>query len=412
VTQNNELFRSEAIDGFKDRKVGSAIWSPTRSPLPSALLVTSGVVLALTLLAKSSYSEKYTVTGRLLYDGGLTVVSAGMLGTVTSLHVSEGSLVRSGQKLFEVSNERYSAGGKVGEKTEAVLNREISRRKLDAERVFLTASLEAAKLSQEMLLAQGDIRSVERQIGIEADRVTLNSEWLTKLQALEIEGFISKGYTRTAQLELYQSKARIEELKRTLASLKNRVKQNSISSKAIDVSRDDRQSQILSDLARLNSDSISLQSARSAEIVAPQDGQIAALYVRTGEEVKSETVALSLAPKSARLMAFASSSSKQLGLIEPGMKVSIRLTAFPFERFGQGSGIVEKIQLISPQTKPPNETDNLDFRIVIRLDGLPNGVTYQMLKIGTEFEADVIARQRSIYSWLFDPIKGSVARHR
>ena len=131
-----------------------------------------------------------------------------------------------------------------------------------------------------------------------------------------------------------------------------------------------------------------------------------------------------LIPEGEQLDAQLFATTQQMGFVEAGQRVRLRYAAYPYQKFGMGSGVVMTIEQspYAPQELPSQVVATLGagavsgsepvYRIVVRLDaqtidayGRP-----QALKPGMVFVADVIQDRRKLYEWLLEPIYGLSGR--
>ena len=115
-----------------------------------------------------------------------------------------------------------------------------------------------------------------------------------------------------------------------------------------------------SELAKLESDQAEL-AQRRAEIegrrrytlVAPVSGRIASLNVRKGYAVDSQRPIMAIVPEGAVLEAELFVPTSASAFVKAGQEVRLLYDAFPYQRFGSGSG---RITRISQSSIAPSDT--------------------------------------------------------
>jgi membrane fusion protein len=155
------------------------------------------------------------------------------------------------------------------------------------------------------------------------------------------------------------------------------------------------------------------ESRRKIVISAPYEGVVTALQAEKGSSAQPNVPLLSVVPAGSDLQASLYGSSRAIGFVKPGQKVSIRYQAFPYQKFGAYAGTVASVSksAINPAELPQQlaglyaPAESL-FRINIRLDR-QTATTYgepAPLQAGMQLEADVITDSRRLIEWMFEPL--------
>jgi HlyD family secretion protein len=121
--------------------------------------------------------------------------------------------------------------------------------------------------------------------------------------------------------------------------------------------------------------------------------------VQPGEEL------LSIVPEGEELILEAKVLNQDIGFVRPGMRVKIKLATFPYQEFGMVEGTISKI---SPNAvNEPNV--GLVFPVQVRLRQQAVQVKGQNVAIapGMEATAEIVTRQKTVLSFLLDPITAS-----
>lgn len=89
------------------------------------------------------------------------------------------------------------------------------------------------------------------------------------------------------------------------------------------------------------------------ELRAPQDGVIKDLATTTvGAEVRPGTVVLTLVPQSEQLFVDVSIKNDGVGFVQIGQSAQVKLTAYPFQKYGMLMGKVIHISADTTQNNP------------------------------------------------------------
>ncbi|MFB9246278.1 biotin/lipoyl-binding protein [Massilia antarctica] len=107
------LFRAEVIENARVRQYGSVLLNRPVSYAALTLFFSTIIVLLVLFFVFSSYTRKVQLAGVLLPTSGLVRVVSSQGGILAEQLVSEGQLVKAGQQLFILTNDRSmeSSGG-------------------------------------------------------------------------------------------------------------------------------------------------------------------------------------------------------------------------------------------------------------------------------------------------------------
>jgi membrane fusion protein len=157
------------------------------------------------------------------------------------------------------------------------------------------------------------------------------------------------------------------------------------------------------------------EARRKIQVLAPTSGTVTAITVEVGKPVLADTTLTSILPTGSELEAEIYAPSRAVGFIKPGMKVSLRYQAYPYQKFGQYEAVVHEIAgtSISAQelTLPgaataSNQTSEPLYRIRLKLKQqsvLAYGHPVN-LKPGMLLDASVILEHRRLYEWVLEPL--------
>ena len=177
-------------------------------------------------------------------------------------------------------------------------------------------------------------------------------------------------------------------------------------------------------LAALEQERTENEARRTTVVTAPYAAVVTGIAAHPAQLVVAGGLLATLIPDGEQLEAQLFASTQQVGFVEAGQRVHLRYAAYPYQKFGMGSGVVESIEQspYAPQELPSQVIATLGasaafgsepvYRIVVRLDA-QTIETYgrrQALKPGMVFVADVIQDRRRLYEWLLEPIYGLTGR--
>lgn len=406
----SELFRREAVDHATRRLTGEVVLATPMSVKLLGGLFGCLLLLAGIFAATASYARKETVAGWIVPEGGLIRIAARQPGVVDSAQVSEGAWVRVGQPLITLRNSVDSEGGDVG----AAMTRDLA-----AEAV---ANGSAAQASRAKLSAQAlELRGRKSALLRELDEVRARQEVLARRRDLAEqqvkrgETLLASGYLAPSGLDTRRSNALV-------AAQDFSEVRTSVLTYEREIGDIDRQlAGLPAELAAINAEAAqaeatlsqrgNLLSEQNSQVVtAPVSGQVLTLPVERGQTVVPGTVVAVVTPTNSVLIAELFIPSRAAGFIRAGQEVRLMYQAFPYQRFGTGSGVV---QSVSRTVLAPNEVNAPGlsvrepvFRVRVRLERtMVTAYGHDIpLQPGMLLNADVVIDRRTLFQWLLDPL--------
>ncbi len=162
-----------------------------------------------------------------------------------------------------------------------------------------------------------------------------------------------------------------------------------------------------SELAR---QTLQLETQVQAIINAPVDGTVTGVAISVGEHVESGTPSLSIVPYNSRLVAVLQAPGEAAGLARAGEPVLLRVSAYPYERFGFVRVRVKSISRASVIADPMQEEKlgtNHSFLIYAALQSksiTADRITYQ-LRPGMSVSGYLLLDRKSLAMWLLGPVE-------
>lgn len=139
-------------------------------------------------------------------------------------------------------------------------------------------------------------------------------------------------------------------------------------------------------------------------LVAPVEGTIFYLGVaNTGQVVPSGHTVAEIAPIGASLIFSGRLSRQEAEQVEVGMKVNLKLEAFPYQKYGVVSGFVQSISPDAQQGEPLGAAYQVE--VALAKTSVQHGGEVVNFKAGQTASAEIVIRKRRIMSLLLDPIR-------
>lgn len=434
----SSLFRPEVLRAQSGQWLGSI-----RIARPPSFAWVTGValVLAAALIAFGIFgqvSRKARVPGLLLPSEGLITVNAPQSGMVAEWLVSEGQRVTAGQPMVRLISPRLLSGG---DATALAIQALAQRRSaLATERLLLQ---QQARLREEALNdRERSLLAETRQAEAELDTHRLRSQLAAKTQArfeaLAQTGFVSPAQTQQKQEELLDLQLRERNAQRSSEGLHREIQSLHSERQANRFSLATSLAQLDRSLAILQQEVYDNEARGSLIVAAPKAGTVSALLPHPGQTVQLGQTLLSLIPERrmdpqtasqlefGRTSASAGASPLQAqlfapgrtaGFVQTGQAVWLRYAAYPYQKFGMAHGTVAHVSLtpIAQQDLPAGQAEFVLagaqtreplYRITVNLARQDINVfgKVQPLKVGMNFDADLIQERRAVWEWLLEPV--------
>ncbi|MEL4177181.1 HlyD family secretion protein [Roseateles sp. PN1] len=409
------LFRSEALAGQEQKG-----WLGQVQVLPplSLQLLTAAAVGSLFLvgvfLSTAEYTRKARVSGYLVPDRGVLRINAPQTATVLSRLVSEGQQVKQGDVLFVLALDSASQAPEDIAKNLSARQQSLGQTAEQQQRLLET---QQSALAQRRLGLQRELRQLQDERALHAERLSLAAEALARLEALKNDQFISTAQVQSKREELLGLRAQAQALERQREALQRDLETVDAQARELPLRSQVLQGEISRDLAALQQQGLETEGRRRLVLRAPSDGVVSTLQVEPGQSVSSAAPLASLLPAQTQMLAQLFAPSSAVGFVRAQQAVQLRYQAFPYQKFGQQSGSVLQV---SRTPLSPAELAGLNlpaalsqgpgseplYRITVKLDRQTVSAygQAQPLAAGMQLDADVMLERRRLIEWIFEPI--------
>ncbi|MCS4309574.1 membrane fusion protein [Rheinheimera pacifica] len=407
---SDSLFRAEALKHQGVKLDGSVVIA---QPLKVSVLVSILVVVVMVVvlfLSQASFNRKETVVGYLKPDLGLARVAPQRSGTLVELFVADGDSVRAGQKLALISSEEYLAHGS-NLSGQLLLSLEQQQQtlqlRLDEYQLLYIQQHQALQDRVDNLLSQ--LTEIRSQQQLMQQRERLNKQRLVDIETLHREGHISAtelNNQRELLLSMQQQRAELlvnyQQQQGQLIQLKSQLA-------ALPREHEQQKAQLASELARLSQQHSELSARSEILITAPVAGRITNLVAQAGSMAQAGKSILTILPENSNLYAVLLVPTRAFGFIQPGQEARLRYDAFPYQRFGLYRGEViqqSKAILLPTEVDMPVSLTEPVYQVNVQLDQQQIAAYGEQvpLQAGMLLSADIVLEQRSLLSWLFEPL--------
>lgn len=435
------LWRRQGDRQLQLRYLSSAITlEETINPylVRSAMLTVSFVVMAFILWSVFAHvSEVSRAYGAIEPKSLMRVVQHMDGGIVKDILVSERQLVKAGDVLLRLDGTgasqdagellaRQSALALQIERLHAVLERrkpnfasinaaDVMKRQATAAYASMMAAHddELDVMRQQVLQKKDSVRVLNSRIAALQKNLQLSRSESGSLSALKAQGLVT-------QSRLSESERRLNETQGDLGSLASQrdLAQATIAEyqKRLSMLDSKQTNQLYDDLYAAETEyaqnaqrSEKLgQRAGRLEVRAPVTGVVKGLHVNTiGSVVKPGETLLELMPADDTLVAVVRIRPQDMGQVNEGQKVRVKISSYDFARFGALGGTLSQVSA----TTFNDDSGNAYYRGEVSLDTDHIGDDPKAHRImpGMTLEADIVTGEKSVMGYMLKPVQVALA---
>lgn len=375
--------------------------------------------------------------GKLASESGTKILQSSASGTVVDIKVREGQRIKKGDIVVELDKKVAQQNVESVEKTLAIAKIERSIAKgvsssivmddinksglTEETKQSLIEKMHAQNdiLESRKLLSSTNLTNLQKQLS-QLDSVGKDlNDMLTKDKAKEQQ--INKLMEHGAPLQQMQLRSDLNSIRQKIASLESSLSSQKQQMTQVESAIDNAKNQAevsLNELRVSNTTTAisqdnkiielenSLSRARVAlehtTIVAPVDGTVLSLKINTiGGVVSAAQIIAEITPLEESLVVEASLQSRDIGFVNVGQRVVVKVDAYSFQRYGYLSGTV---QSISPDAIV-NDKLGLIYRIKVKLDSLKTSKNIELKIIpGMNSVVEITTGNRRAIEFLLDPL--------
>lgn len=411
--------------------------------LPRAIFYTVGVLFAI-LFAWALFARVDIVAvaeGKLVPITYTKIVQPAEAGVVTEILVQEGQQVQAGQVLIRLDSTMTGADSR-SLVTDLGFKR-LTLSRVDAELAGAPLAIQAGDdpvmIAQVQAQANAHRQAYTDSLAQEAavreraaNELTAARETLTKLQTtlpsyeqsakahskLVAEGFLSPIAGNDKAREAIE---RAQDLKAQAATVQGLIATITAQDKKIASLTSTYRSQLLierteamSQLAKLEQDSQKMgYKASLLELKAPQAGIVKDVATTSrGAVVQPGMVLLTLVPKGESLVAEVQVRNEDVGFVQVGQGVKLKVAAYPFQKYGLLEG---RVQTLAPDAQSNANNANppgpQGYKAIVRLDTqflesmTADSSQRKSLEPGMQVAAEINQGSRTIMEYLLSPVQ-------
>ena len=401
-----------------------------------SIFIVATLGLAIPLASTAKYKETVKAQASLRPAGELALVQAATEGQILNIAVKENQAVKKGdliatiddsrlqtqknqletnieqaeQQLIQIKAQISTLDRQIESETERI-NRAITSAKAELEHrrreyrdKLLTTDAEIQEAEANVRAAQKDFQRAKVEIkssqanlkSVEASYLAAHSKH-KRYQSVAAQGALSLDHLEEAKLAVDQQQQAVASQQAAVAMQEETVAQ--------------LQEAVAAARARLERAKTYLNQTK---ITAPVEGNIAGLALRNSSQtVRPGEQVAQIVPSNAALEVKTKVSPKDIGKLEVGQDVQIRVSACPYPDYGTLKGQVKAISsdTITPQAQGnsannsvPQQGNNLSafYEVTIEPKSLTLGKGNNLcsIQLGMEGRADIIAREETALQFL------------
>jgi membrane fusion protein len=401
MTPQLSLFRQEAIEFQQHHRQWGEL--TLLQPLSTKIMtwfITTVVAAVLAFLFLGHYARKETVIGYLTPVAGTSKVFIPQQGAIKEIYVKEGQEIEKGQPLFAVETSQIAANGQDVNTT--MLDTLESQRNLLTNQI--AAEQERTKSEQERLTAligglETEISQLQAQIELQNEQIRVSDNLVSSVTGLRAKGYISELEFRQRELAALEQKQKLNSLNQQLAARHNQLTETRYSLHQLPTVMAQKIQSLRSELSTTEQRITEINGRRAYIIRAGAVGRVSTLQATVGQFADPRRLQLEIVPNDSVLQAELFVPTRAIGFVRPGQN----------QKFGTYTGQIIKVShtiVTSADASGPITLREPVYRVTASLERTDIDAYGEKIPLQADMllSADIILEQRSLVSWLLDPL--------
>ncbi|MEI6642690.1 MAG: HlyD family efflux transporter periplasmic adaptor subunit [Novosphingobium sp.] len=400
------LFRDEVIEAGRNRLAGTVIAAvPPTSRLYTRLVACAALGFLL-LLTLGSYASTASVRGVVAYDAGVARIYPRAPAEVVAIHVKVGEQVKAGQPIATLSVAQGQGGVAPQLDQMERQNSELGRQ-IELGAAQTSSAIAALDVQHGGIAAT--IASLERQRGLSGEQMRITQAAVARAERLARDGAGTQRQVEDSRSALIARRAEAEALGEQIITQRNQLKANEAERARLRIEAERNQSVLLGQRASLSEQKAALARTSQLVLTAPVDGQVGDVGVEIGQLARPERPLASIIPAGSAQEVWLYAPSRAVGSARLEQPVRLQFDAFPFEKYGTGTGTVTEIAGVA--TDPGNIDPGLGltepvFRIRVRIGAVSRrpDFTAANLRPGMTLTGKLQLERRNLWQVFLGPV--------
>lgn len=414
----SELFRQEAVEHATTPRMGSVMLVPPVGRTVYVVALLALLVVVATFMAFGSYTRRVTVSGEITTSSGYVYIHSDRPAAITGVLVRQGQHVRKGQALVRLSSNQATLDG--SNLHEDMARQMSHQRRLLEQQIGVgrrSTDLKRQEILNEIALLKQMRARVQQQEALVSAQIVLLDDRSAKYQRLLDRQYVAQADLDSVRSERLSAAMQLKTLQVQQDDLEQKIQGARSSLASLPLEALQRKSELDAQIAQVRQSEMQAAADGAWVAVSPMDGIVSSVPVKAGQEVGAQQVLVTVIPPDAIMEANVRVPDAASGLVEPGQRVLLRLTSFPYQKYGQLPGRIGTVDrapaalAAAPGNGAP--PDPPVYRAVASLDAQAvraNGRAYPLLP-GMTFEADLLLERRRFIEWVIAPAVGFARRN-
>lgn len=408
------LFREQCFESSFSEKLGSTANHNGLFKKATTLGTFSfATALMISLLLHGTYTKKTTTNGILSPKQHTAHATSTANGVVDEILIREGDTVKAGQYLFKISQETFSSTGSTAALTIKKINEQIQIAKIKKKAMVLKYSHELLQIEQKKKELSARTTSIQSEIKLLQQLSDSKRENFEKLDLLAIEGAVSLSARDDIKNDYLSLEIELEKTRQKKKQLIFETSELPIAQKSLFADYELSMAELDNDLLLLKRELIQNETSKNSYIASPISGTISAINSSAGQSVTLGTVLASVFPEEDELQAHLYVPPEGIGFVDIGQRTNIRISAYPFQKFGTIHGYVSNVSQtpyrssdIPMEAVAAVDINKTYYKVTVTIDrqNIEAEGTARALKSGLIVEADLLMDKRKLYEWLLSPM--------
>jgi membrane fusion protein len=404
------LFRPQAVANQSAKLDGDVIIAQPLAAriLLLALLVVVAIILV--FLANASFHRKETVMGYLQPSAGLAKIIVQRAGVVNTLYVKNGDTVGAGDPIALIHIPEFlSDGQNVTALLANTLNQQLSFTGIRVNEVTSQHNQQTQALAQRIHINKQSLIEAQAQLTLLNERLAIQTQRYNNIQQLVGTGAIAENDATQQQDIMLSIKQQVSELTTSYQTQTSQIEQLTAQLNQLPSEHAQQLAMLNTEKTRINQQLAEASARGQVLLIAPIAGKVTNLVAESGTSIRGQVPLATIVPTNDVLKAILLVPSRAFGFVEVGQHTRIRFDAFPYQRFGLFEGEVTHAAnsiLLPGEVDMPISIQEPVYRVEVAL-GKQEIRAYGKevpLQPGMTLSADVVLEQRSLMSWLLEPI--------
>lgn len=333
--------------------------------------------------------------GQVIPQEKTQVIQAADGGVIKELRVSEGETVQKGQVLALLESDRARAG--VEEISNRIAGFQISRIRAQAEAMGVQPKFVQFAQSHPDLVSSQHALYVQNQTALRKDTAALTEQIrLAKAEFELVQRLFDRG--DISRIELMRTQRGLVDAQQKLHTVQEKYKS-------------DARRELAKIEEEITSQRSKLQERQSVldhtEIQASLDGVVKSLRINTlGGVLRSGDELMQISPTTGGYIVEAKVNPADIGQLQEGMPVTVRLDAFDYSIYGSLSGQLTYLSADTLTEQGSDGRSQIYYRAKVQLNAIDPTQRIQAsdVKPGMTASLDILTGQRSVLTFITKPI--------